>query len=150
VNATDAILTAAFLSRLGRPIEKWPAYRAKVIDIDGKILVKKRDRTREQSDAFGTFDAIVLKIKKFIQGGNVLGELTAAGSAYNVFETLREDSGAVDRLIGEMLEEDAPTNSAGSGQAAGMGVPEDSIPGKRGRTRRRVPTKMFTRRPPVA
>lgn len=62
----DLFLVYQFIRRLATPFESWDAYKQGVIDKDGKILVKKNDRTQEQRKSWGTFDVMVANLKKLL------------------------------------------------------------------------------------
>ena len=70
----DIFLIYSFLKRLVTPFEEWDAYKLGVIDKDGNIILKAKDRnTVEQRSAFQKFDLLVLKLKKLlakVPGGN--------------------------------------------------------------------------------
>jgi hypothetical protein len=127
MNLTDAYMTVAFLKRLLTPFDKWSAHSLGLIDGDGNLLKKRADMTDAERSAFGTFDLLVLKIKRTLE--KIPGGLGKAATLAAALKMVSEDA-AVD-VIDRVLAEDAPTNSAGSGQVAGMGVPPDSLPGRR-------------------
>lgn len=127
MNLADAYMTVAFLKRLLTPFDKWSAHKLGLIDDEGKILKKRKDMTDAERSAFGTFDLLVLNIKRIVEkvpGG--LGRVATLAAAIKLVSEGEEQA----EVIARILEEDAPTNSAGSGQVAGMGVPSDSLPGK--------------------
>lgn len=62
----DLFLVYQFIRRLATPFESWDAHKQGVIDKDGKILVKKSDRTQEQRKSWGTFDVMVANLKKLL------------------------------------------------------------------------------------
>ena len=62
----DLFLVYQFVRRLATSFEKWDAFKEGVIDKDGKILIKKKDRTRDQKKTFGLFDLMVLNMKKLL------------------------------------------------------------------------------------
>lgn len=63
----DLYLVYQFLRRLTTPFEEWDAYKLGIIDKDGNILKKKEQRkTAAEKDAFGTFDLMILKLKKLL------------------------------------------------------------------------------------
>lgn len=128
MNIGDSYLTYQLIKRLATPIKSWPAYKAGVINGDGEILIPKSQMTPAQLSTFGNFDALCLKIKKNLP---TLALGSVAVAAYLSKESEGEEmvSDAIGSvLFEELLVDDAPTNSAGSGQVAGMGVPADSLP----------------------
>ena len=75
----DLFLVYQFIRRLATPFEKWPAYEAGVIDGNGNILIKKKDRLLvSQRKSFGIFDLMILKLKKLL--GKVPGGKTRLAS----------------------------------------------------------------------
>jgi hypothetical protein len=72
----DLLLTYKFLKNLVTPFNKWPAYKLGIIDKDGNILKRKRDRLKqEEKSALGYFDIVTLNLKK------LLGKLPGGKSA---------------------------------------------------------------------
>lgn len=153
----DAFMTYQFLKRLAMPFKMWPAYKMKIIDENGRILKKRKNLNSAEASAFGTFDLLVLNLKRImgrVPGGAVLVSSLAA-AMYLVKE---DDEGkctnmdVIAETLADMLEttpmftEDAPTNSAGGGQVAGMGVPPDSLPGKPKKAPRRMPLRRISRK----
>jgi hypothetical protein len=125
----DAVLTYQFVKRFAMPFSMWRACKLGIIDSKGNILKKRRDLvTDEERAAFGTFDLLVLNLKKLL--ARVPGGSTFAGAAAASAFLMREDS--VEEFA--RLIEDAPTNSVGSGQVAGAGVGLDGEPGKRSKS----------------
>jgi len=133
----DAILTYQFLKRLALPFKLWPAFRMGVIDADGKLLKKRSELTPEQKAVFGIFDLMVANIKKLI--GKLPGGNTTIASMAAALYLVKEENGKpvnmeeISEVVAVILEtqllvDDAPTNSAGSGQVAGMGIPPGSDP----------------------
>lgn len=150
--AIDIGLIYSFLKRLVTPFEKWDAYKAGLIDKDGKVIVKKQDRTIDQDKTWGYFDRLVANLKKLL--GKVPGGKSRLASFAAALLLIREeniDADDVDYLEetlykymaeAEMLIEEAPTNSAGSGQVAGIGIGPDGEPGIKIKKRK---TQMLTR-----
>lgn len=148
----DIALIYSFLKRLVTPFEKWDAYKVGMIDKEGKVIVPKNDRTQEQEKSWGYFDRLVANLKKLL-GKVPFGKSRIASFAAALL-LLREEnldpdnievlSEKLEQYIDEvdMLLEDAPTNSAGGGQIAGIGIGPDGEPGINLRKRKR---KMLTR-----
>ena len=143
----DIFMVYQFLKRLATPFEKWDAYKAGVIDKQGNIIMKKRDRsTLEQKKSFKIFDLMILKLKRLL--GKVPGGKTKLASYAAALWLIKEDweSKTEEQLLSEDIEdeflrymkdarnrkfqmfmhrisnEEAPANSAGGGNIAGMGV----------------------------
>lgn len=63
----DTFLLYQFIRRLATPFEKWKAFELGIIDADGKVLRKRNTlKTKEEKDAFGLFDILVLNLKKLL------------------------------------------------------------------------------------
>ena len=81
-NAVDTIIVFRILKKLTTPFEKTEAFKAGVIDKKGKVLVKPRDRTREQKKSMSMLDRLVFNLKRVIAkapgGGSTVGSYIAA------------------------------------------------------------------------
>lgn len=145
----DLYLVYQFIKRLTTPFEKWDAYEYGIIDADGNILRKRKDLTKiDERRAWGLFDILVLKLKRLLEKvpggksriatyaaalwlikehGEKSGDLLSEG-----FEDEEDvDLSTAEAFILEYLEEfgeEAPTNSAGAGNVAGIGVGPDGDP----------------------
>jgi hypothetical protein len=133
----DAYLVYSFIRRLVTPFEKYPAFKANLIDKDGNFL-KSRDRyTPDERKALPLFDIMIINLKRLIAklplGKTRLATIAAAllllrskPTVKKVQEdytdelfTLEED------LIRTMAEvevvmEDGIVNSVGAGGIAGL------------------------------
>jgi hypothetical protein len=153
----DLFLVYQFIRRLATPFTEWKAHELGIIDDKGVQLKKRRDfTTREEKDAYGIFDIMITKLKRLIEkvpGGKTrLGSYAAAlylikehNTILDQGETLTEEhleeklmeymslvestQFDVDQLFERAFEEDAPANSAGGGNIAGIGVGADGEPG---------------------
>ena len=64
----DLFMIYQFIRRLVTPFSEWDAYKLGIIDERGKVLRKRRQlRRREERDAFGVFDVLVLNLKKLLE-----------------------------------------------------------------------------------
>lgn len=80
-NIVDTVLTYQFIKRFVRPFDKWPAFKAGVIDKDGNVLIKRNKLTSQQDLAFGNYDRLILNLRKLlakIPGGRTTLGLWAA------------------------------------------------------------------------
>ena len=60
----DLFLVFNFIKRLVTPFKKWDAYKEGVIDVNGNILLRRKDfTTKAQSNSFGVFDQLILNLK---------------------------------------------------------------------------------------
>ena len=136
---TDVVLTYQFLKRFALPFTKWKAYKLGIIDANGRVLKKRSSLvTAEERAALGTFDLIVLNLKRLLAkvpgGGSAVGAMAAS-----VLLMKEESEELAAETFASMLEsmammEDAPANSAGSGAVAGLGQgPQGEPPAGKGR-----------------
>ena len=151
--AIDIALIYSFLRRLVTPFEKWDAYKSGVIDKDGKVIVSKQNRSIDQDKSWGYFDRLVANLKKLL--GKLPAGKTRLASFAAALLLIREENIDADDLDyleetlnkymdeAEMIIEEAPVNTAGSGQVAGIGVGPDGEPGVNLKKKRK--TKPLTR-----
>lgn len=138
--AMDLFLIYEFLKRLTKPFEKWDAFEAGVIDKNGKVLVDKRDRSREQEKTWGYYDRLVANLKKLLM--KIPGGKKRVASFAAALLLLREEQLNPDNLDllaerledymseAEMLVEDeGATNTAGGGKIDGIGIGPKGEPG---------------------
>jgi hypothetical protein len=151
----DLFLVFQFIKRLGTPFNEWPAFKLGIIDEKGNQLIKRADFTkRDQKDAFGIFDIMIMKLKRLLEklpgGSTRIGsyaaalylikehdEIQAQGEILTE-EQLEErllhyinyaNKSDINALFEAFVDEDAPANSAGSGNVAGIGVGPHGEPG---------------------
>ena len=143
----DIFLVYQFLKRLATPFEKWDAFKEGIIDKEGNIMMKKRDRkTPAQKKTFQIFDLMILKLKRLL-GKIPLGKSKLASYAAALWlikedwqnkteeELLNEDidqeflqyiqdarNKKFHQFVHRISNEQAPANAAGGGAIAGMGV----------------------------
>ena len=136
----DLFVVYQFIKRLATPFNKWDAFKTGVIDQRGNILVKPGMRDKAQLDSFKIFDVMILKLKRLLEeipGGKT--RLASYAAALYLVKEDWQDKSEYDILTEsndtyiEYLRlykldtykralEEMPTNSAGSGAVAGMGV----------------------------
>lgn len=87
-NIVDTIIIFRILKKLTTPWEKTAAYKTGLIDKKGKILVKKKDRTKEQKKAFTLLDRLVFNLKRLL--GKVPGGQTQIGSYVAALALIKE------------------------------------------------------------
>ena len=161
----DLFLVFQFIKRLSTPFAEWKAYKLGIIDESGKQLIKRsKFTTREQKDSFGIFDIMIMKLKRLLEkvpgGKSRIGSYAAAlylikehDEIISQGEMLTEEQletklsdymeqvsathQDMDALFEAMWDEDAPANSAGSGNIAGIGVGADGEPGVSPRTQKK-------------
>ena len=148
----DVFMVYQFLKRLATPFNKWDAFKTGVIDRQGNIITKKRQRTAEQNKSFKIFDVMILRLKRLL--GEIPGGKTRIASYAAALWLIKEDweQRSEEELLSEGMtdldvdflhymrearnrkftnfindlkqisNEEAPANSAGGGAIAGMGV----------------------------
>jgi hypothetical protein len=84
----DLFLIYQFLKRLVTPFDKWDAFKAGVLDKDGKVIIKKGDRTPEQDKTWGYYDRLLANLKKLL--GKLPGGKTRLASFAAALLLLRE------------------------------------------------------------
>ena len=84
----DLFLIYQFIKRLVTPFDKWDAYKAGVIDKDGKVILPKKDRTPEQNKSWGYYDIMIANLKKLL--AKVPGGRTRLASYAAALLLLRE------------------------------------------------------------
>jgi hypothetical protein len=161
-SAVDMFVVYQFIRRLATPFNKWDAYKSGVIDDNGNIKVKPRDRTPAQNRSFKVFDVMILKLKKIMEkvpfGRSRLASYAAA--LYLIRENWDEKS--EEQILSESAEdftdyirvyrldnykralEEMPTNAMGSGAIAGGGVngPDDVKMAKKARKKYKTQNKI--------
>jgi hypothetical protein len=151
----DLFLVFQFIKRLGTPFNEWPAFKLGIIDEKGNQLIKRADFTkRDQKDAFGIFDIMIMKLKRLLEkvpgGSTRIGSYAAALYLIKEYDEIQAqgeilteehleerlmhyinyaNKADIDSLFESTFGEDAPANSAGSGNVAGIGVGPQGEPG---------------------
>jgi hypothetical protein len=79
----DLFLVYQFIKRLSTPFKDWDAYKLGIIDEKGTQLIKRKDfTTRDQKNAFGIFDIMIMKLKRLLEkipgGKSRIGSYAAA------------------------------------------------------------------------
>ena len=105
----DLFLVYQFIRRLATPFIKWDAYKEGVIDKDGKVLIKKRDRDLKQKKAFGLFDVMVANLKKLLSkipgGSSTIASYAAALFLIKEYKVFTDESMLNEDMSEEQLEE---------------------------------------------
>jgi len=65
-NYVDNIIAFRILSKLVTPFDQTDAFKLGVIDKDGTILVKIKDQTSEQKEAYDMLDRLVFSLKRLL------------------------------------------------------------------------------------
>lgn len=87
-NLIDTVIIFRILRKLTTPWEKTNAFKTGLIDKNGKILVKKKDRTPEQNKAFTLLDRMVFNLKRLL--AKVPGGKTQLGSYVAALALIKE------------------------------------------------------------
>ena len=137
---TDLFFVYQFIRRLTTPYKRWPAFEAGVIDNDGNVLVPQKERTKDQSKAFGASDLMILRLKRLLAKipGGKSQIATYAAALMLLQESKKDGGGTLLKETKEFLEsyrkyivlfENAPTNTVGGGAVAGLGYngPDDLL-----------------------
>lgn len=139
-SVVDLFVVYQFIRRLATPFNKWDAYKKGVIDERGNIILKPNERDRQQKDSFKIFDVMILKLKRLLE--KIPGGKTRLASYAAALYLVKEDweHKTEEEVLLENNDqylnyirlykldhykralEEMPTNAAGSGNIAGMGV----------------------------
>jgi len=151
----DLFLVYQFIKRLTAPFDQWDAYKLGIIDADGNELKRMKDFTKvAERQAYGIYDRMILKLKKLLAklpaGQTRLATYAAALWLIKEHQEITDNGDLITEDLIEsrlnhyihyttemydvnhnfaMMLEDAPVNSAGSGNIAGIGVGPDGEPG---------------------
>lgn len=91
-NYVDNLIAFRILYKLVTPFDKTEAYKRGVIDADGKVLVKIKDQTPEQKDAYDMLDRLVFSLKRLL--GKVPGgksQIASFAAAYYLVKEAYEN-----------------------------------------------------------
>jgi len=148
----DIYLIYEFLRRLVTPFEKWDAYKAGVIDKDGKVILNKASRTPAQEKTWGYYDKLLANLKKLL--GKIPGGKTRIASFAAALLLLKEKNLDPDDLeyLEECIEhymveaktliEEVPVNNVGGGAISGIIPGEDPPVKKKPKIMRRKKVKV--------
>ena len=105
----DLFLVYQFIRRLATSFESWDAYKTGVIDKNGKVLVKKNDRTSAQKESWKIFDIMIANLKKLLAkvpgGGSKIASYAAALYLIKEWNHFSEDSLLTEDITEQQLEE---------------------------------------------
>jgi hypothetical protein len=105
----DLFLVYQFVRRLATPFENWDAFKIGVIDKDGNILVKKKDRDAKQKKAWGVFDVMVRNMKRLMAkipgGSSKLASYAAALFLIKEYKHFTDESLLTEDLTDEQIKE---------------------------------------------
>lgn len=127
----DLYIVYRILRKLTTPFNQWDAYKTGVIDDQGNIVKKSKDRnTNQEQQSFNKFDLMILKLKKLLEkipgGKSKFASYAAAllllkeGEEIGDNEELLEErlNAYLDGENSNLVEEIA--NTAGGGNIAGL------------------------------
>lgn len=168
----DLFLVYQFIKRLATPFKEWKAYELGIIDENGNQLKKRKNFTRrEEKDAFGIFDIMIMKLKRLLEkvpgGKSRLASYAAALYLIKESEEIQKyeedllteeyvegkldeymsmvvsmySDDSINHLFESAIDEDVPANSAGSGNVAGIGVGPQGEPGVSKQAQKRLQKK---------
>jgi hypothetical protein len=105
----DLFLVYQFVRRLATPFEKWDAFKLGVIDKNGNILIKKKERDAKQKKAWGVFDVMVRNMKRLLAklpgGSSKLASYAAALFLIKEYKHFSDDSLLNEDITDEQLKE---------------------------------------------
>ena len=88
--AVDIFMVYQFLKRLATPFNKWDAFKEGVIDKEGNILIKKKDRnTIAKRNPLKIFDVMILRLKRLL--GKIPGGKSRIASYAAALWLIKED-----------------------------------------------------------
>ena len=101
---TDTLAAMRFLKMLVTPFDQLPAFDLGIIDSEGNLLKKKKERTsKKERDAYDTFTRLVINIKRHLRHLPLMkGRL---GSLAAALYLIKEDFGVSERKIKQGLNE---------------------------------------------
>jgi hypothetical protein len=99
----DFAYAVRFLRLLTMPVEKTDAFKKGVIDKNYKVLVKGKERTTEQKNAYTVFHRIVFNLKRLIM--KIPGGKSTVGSYAAAMLLIKEHTGMSDKKIIEIVEQ---------------------------------------------
>lgn len=92
-NYVDNLIAFRVLYSLVTPFEKTEAFKRGVIDKEGNVLIKAKDRTQEQKDAYDVLDRLVFSLKRLLgklPGGK--SQIASLAAAYYLIKEAYENS----------------------------------------------------------
>lgn len=105
----DLFLVYQFVRRLATPFEKWDAFKLGVIDKNGNILIKKKERDAKQKKAWGVFDVMVRNMKRLLAklpgGSSKLASYAAALFLIKEYKHFSDDSLLNEDITDEQMKE---------------------------------------------
>lgn len=105
----DLFLVYQFVRRLATPFEKWDAFKLGVIDKNGNILIKKKERDAKQKKAWGVFDVMVRNMKRLLAklpgGSSKLASYAAALFLIKEYKHFSDDSLLNEDISDEQMKE---------------------------------------------
>lgn len=103
--AIDNLIALKVLYMLVKPFDQTEAYKLGVIDKDGKLLVKQKDQTQQQKDAYNYLDRLVFNLKRLIAklpgGKSMMASFIAA--LYLIKEDTRYTAKELEDCFNEVL-----------------------------------------------
>ena len=99
----DFAYAVRFLRLLTMPVAKTDAFKKGVIDKNYKVLIKGKERTTEQKNAYTVFHRIVFNLKRLIM--KIPGGKSTVGSYAAAMLLIKEHTGMSDKKIVEIVEQ---------------------------------------------
>lgn len=104
MSTVDNFIALKVLYMLVTPFDKTEAYKLGVIDKEGKLLVKQRDQTPEQKNAYDYLDRLVFNLKRIL--GRVPGGKSTFASIVTALYLVKEnyDSKLTEKQLQEQFD----------------------------------------------
>ena len=107
-NVIDSVIIFRILKKLTTPWEKTGAFKSGLIDKNGKVIVKKKDRTPEMKKNYTLLDRLVFNLKRLMSripgGGGQIASYVAALALIKEYVE-KESNTATSELLIEKFEE---------------------------------------------
>lgn len=126
-NLVDLYIVYRILRLMTTPFDQWPAYKAGVIDGEGNIIKRSKDRlTQVEMESLTAFDVLILNLKKLIMK-LPMGKTKLASYAAALFLIKEEKTLTPDNVVEQFMEHmrtaqnlnEEIANNVGSGNIAG-------------------------------
>lgn len=101
--AAGAYFTYKFLRLLTQKWEDTDAFKAGVVDAEGKLLVKRVDMTQEQKDTYGVFDRLAFNLKRLLN--KVPGGKSKIASYAAALYLIKEHTGMTEEELESVMDQ---------------------------------------------
>lgn len=101
--AAGAYFTYKFLRLLTQKWEDTDAFKAGVVDAEGKLLVRRADMTQEQKDTYGVFDRLAFNLKRLLN--KVPGGKSKIASYAAALYLIKEHTGMTEEELESVMDQ---------------------------------------------